>query len=259
MCGPYASSSLSEEYIRHKQTFLLNNFKTDAKRTVRWWEEPGAYDRLYHIVKNVDEIHMTGGEPMMTPEVADILNSIENTDVRISFNTNMTKFSDRIFDALSRFKKVEIYASLEGIEKHNDYIRYGSEWAVIEQAIEKIKTYPGIRLSIHPVLQHVSIYSMPNLVEFANNNKIRLQFNEIYPESAYGDNNGGYLTLNSAAPNDVDKFKQYLAQHPNPTLEKWASTYKFDPELHATFRRFVAMTDSIRGVSFEQTFNPSWI
>jgi radical SAM protein with 4Fe4S-binding SPASM domain len=257
MCGPYASSSLGEEYLRNEEMFAGNSFKLYNVKTIRWWEEPGALDKLYSIVRNVKDIHMTGGEPMMIPEVVDILNSIEDTNVKVTFNTNMTRFTDKVFTALSRFKTVEIYASLEGANEHNDYIRYGSKWETVVQAVEQIKTYPNIKLSINTVLQHSSIYTLPGLINYARDNNIKLQFTEVYPGSGYG--SGGYLTVNSAVPEDVEKFNLYLKENPNPTLESWINSYKFDPEQHVKFRKFVGITDKIRGVSFQKMFNPGWI
>jgi len=257
MCGPYASSSLSEEYVRNNELFSSNDFKVYNVKTIRWWEEPGALDKLYSMVQHVKSIHMTGGEPMMIPEVVDVLNSIENTNVKVTFNTNMTRFTKKVFVALSRFKTVGISASLEGVGKHNDYIRYGSKWETIVQAVDTIKKYPNIQLTIETVLQHSSIYTLPDLIKYAKDNNIKIHFNEVYTNSGYG--SGGYLTINSAAPDDVEKFKLYLKENPNPTLESWINSYKFDPEQHAKFRKFVGVTDKIRGVSFQQMFNPAWI
>jgi len=257
MCGPYASSSLGEEYVRNAELFSSNDFKIYNVKTIRWWEEPGALDKLYSIVRNIKDIHMTGGEPMMIPEVVDILNSIENTDVKVTFNTNMTRFTDKVFTALSRFKTVEIYASLEGADAHNDYIRYGSKWETILQAVDTIKKYPNIKLSINTVLQHSSIYTLPGLIKYATENNIKINFTEVYPGSGYG--SGGYLTVNSAAPEDVEKFKSYLKENPNTTLESWINRYSFDTAQHTKFQKFVEITDKIRGVSFQQMFNPTWI
>ena len=257
MCGPYASSSLSEEYVRNNELFSSNDFKVYNVKTIRWWEEPGALDKLYSMVQHVKSIHMTGGEPMMIPEVVDVLNSIENTNVKVTFNTNMTRFTEKVFVALSRFKTVGISASLEGVGKHNDYIRYGSKWETIVQAVDTIKKYPNIQLTIETVLQHSSIYTLPDLIKYAKDNNIKIHFNEVYTKSGYG--SGGYLTVNSAAPEDVEKFKSYLKENPNPTLESWINSYEFDSRQLAKFRKFVEITDKIRGISFQQMFNPTWI
>lgn len=259
MCGTYASSSLDEEYTKHKTIFLANKFHTDNSKTVRWWEDPGALNRLQSIVKNVKYIHFAGGEPMMVPELIDILNTINDDKIiRISFNTNMTKLTDKLLNSLSRFKKgvVNISASLEGVGKQNDYVRYGSKWDTISNAIDQVLALPNLNLSISSVLQATSVYSVPGLIEYAKNKKISLKFSEVYSESGYG--TGGYLTINSVTPADIAILQQYLDTTPNSVLQAWINTYKFNLEKHIQFRKYTEMIDSIRGTDFKTTFNPIW-
>jgi radical SAM protein with 4Fe4S-binding SPASM domain len=257
MCGTYASSSIADEYIKNKSTYEQHKFFGNDLKTVRWWEEPGALDKLYDVVKDARYIHFTGGEPMMIPEVVDILNRLDPAHViKISFNTNMTKCSDKIFETFKKFKWVEIYASVEGVEEHNDYVRYGSKWSVIDSAIQRLREYTNVKLILMSVLQHTSVFTVPRLIEYANTNNLELLFSEVYHASGFGE--GGYLVLDSVAPADIDKFRDYLTHHPNSTLHAWIDGYQFDTEKHARYREYVTMLDGIRGTNFQQIFSPSW-
>ena len=96
------------------------------------------------------------------------------------------------------------------------------------------------------------------VVEFANNNDIKINFGEVYPGSV---DNSGHLTIHSASEKDVDNFKTWLNSctfKQKNTIQNWVDTYKFNPQLHNRFKEYVRMLDSIRGTNFVKTFNPSW-
>jgi molybdenum cofactor biosynthesis enzyme MoaA len=260
MCGPYASSSLAEEYLQHKDTYVKNDFEYTARlKTVRWWEETGAAEKLIELVQTAKYLNFAGGEPLMVPEFVRLLDNVNvNTIRRINFNTNMTKFNDKIFAALDRFPRgvVKVYASIEGIGAHNDYIRYGEDWQLVADAVDRIKSLPKIKIAINSVMQATTVYSAPALVKFGKQKNIEIVFGEVYPMTGYG--TSGYLTINSVSPADIQQFQQYLDANPHPVLQGWVDKYEFDPEQHSRFRKFTEMIDSIRGTDFKTTFNPNW-
>ena len=258
MCGAYASSSIATEYVKNKDTFIQNGFRLhneSSLKTVRWWEEPGAMDRLYGLLEHVKYIHFTGGEPMMIPEVVDILNYMNPDQVaKVSMNTNMTKFTDRAYQALSRFRQVQINASMEGVAEHNDYVRYGSEWHTIARAVDKLRSMANVYLLPVHVLQHTSIYTLPRLKAYCQDNRLQLKCSEIYHNSAHG-----ISTIDSVSPADVAQFREYLEANPDQTFQAWVAKYNFDPEKHARYQKYVTMLDSIRGTDFLATFSPKWV
>jgi MoaA/NifB/PqqE/SkfB family radical SAM enzyme len=260
MCGPYASSSLAEEYLRHKDTYIKNDFKYTARlKTVRWWEEPGAIEKLMSVVKKVKYLSFSGGEPLMVPEIVDVLNSANVDTIRsITCNTNMTKFNDRVLAAFNRFPRgvVHIRSSIEGVGLHNDYIRYGEKWSVISSAVDLIQQLPKINITISSVLQATTVYAAPDLIKYGKEKNIKIDFGAVYPNTGYGA--GDYLTINSVHPQDVRQFQQYLKSQPHAVLQAWINKYEFDPEKHVRFRKFTEMIDGIRGTDFKTTFDPTW-
>jgi len=260
MCGAYASSTIASEYIRHESTFVQNGFQLhDSQRhtlkTVRWWEEPGALDRLYTIARGARYIHFTGGEPMMIPEVVDILNAMDaDRVIKVSMNSNMTRFTDRAYQAFERFQLVHINASMEGVAEHNDYVRHGSDWSQITETVERLRTMPNVNIMPVHVLQHTSIFALPRLRTYCESVGLQLKCSEVYHQSAHGN-----ITRDSASPVDVQRFRDYLNDNPEPTFQAWIDKYQFDPVRHAGFHRYVNMLDSIRGTNFDSTFNPTWM
>ena len=258
MCGAYASSSIATEYVRHRDKFEQRGFRIHNEatlKTVRWWEEPGALDRLYALARDVKYIHFTGGEPMMIPEVVDILNSMDPDQViKVSMNTNLTKFNERIYTALSRFRLVQINASMEGIAEHNDYVRYGSQWQQLEEAVARLRTMPNVDLLPVHVLQHTSVFALPRLKDYCQSQGLKLMCSEVYHNSGHG-----VLTIDSVSPADVSEFQAYLDQNPDPTFQAWVNKYCFNQEKHARYREYIALLDSIRNTDFDAVFHPHWV
>jgi sulfatase maturation enzyme AslB (radical SAM superfamily) len=203
----------------------------------------------------VSRINFAGGEPLLVPEVTDILNSLDLSKIKnISMNTNLTRLTVKHLEAFERFNSIDIMVSLEGIKEHNDYIRYGSSWVTVEQNIKTLKELSNIKLSITHVLQHTSIFSLPDLVEFSEQHDIPLNLTEIYHGSYPSP---GVLTVNSALPKHVNLFVAWLSEYNGrykAHLINWIKKYEFNNDLHYKFCDYITMLDGIRGNSFTDTF-----
>lgn len=112
-------------------------------------------DRKFHEdVVNVDnhwkledfmyaeEIKFTGGEPMLHPDFIKTIDMIISTGrqhlITLDIFTNASWIPrDKVLDRLKQFKKVRINLSVDGIGTVNEYIRYPSEWAIVEESVKE--------------------------------------------------------------------------------------------------------------------------
>jgi radical SAM protein with 4Fe4S-binding SPASM domain len=259
MCGSYASSSIADEYKKHESKYNSIGMVGAWEPTNRWWDDQTSLDNLKSILTTVSRIHFAGGEPLLLPEVTDILNSLDPSKIKeISFSTNLTRLTDKFLNAIKNFKLVKIQVSLEGHGEHNDYIRNGSDWTTINSNINKLLEYPNVILTITHVLQHTSIFALPKLLKYhaeLNAKKtVDLYLNEIYHGSYPSP---GVLTVNSALPIHVNRFVAWLEEyrgHHQAQLTNWIKKYEFDASLHQKFNEYINMLDGIRGNSFANTF-----
>lgn len=255
MCGSYASSSIADEYRKHEAEYNDIGMVGAWEPTTRWWDDQESLDNLKNILTTVSRINFAGGEPLLVPEVTDILNSLDPSKIKnISMNTNLTRLTTKHLEAFKRFNSIDIMVSLEGIKEHNDYIRHGSEWGIIEQNIKTLKELSNVKLSITHVLQHTSIFSLPNLIEFSGQHSIHVNLTEIY----YGSYpSPGVLTINSVLPAHINRFVSWLENYTGayqPQLINWIKKYEFDAELNTKFHQYISMLDRIRGNNFANTF-----
>ena len=260
MCGPYASSSILAEYKMHQRQY--NEYGIESN-----WEDPNTPNDWYtyshnkkimlDIVSKASGINFGGGEPFISPMLVEVLNVI-NPKTHLTFNTNMTRINDRVLNALKKFNNIVIDASIDGVGLHNDYIRHGSKWNLIIENFKKLKDCNNINIHIHYILQHTSLFTLNDVLTFANDNNININFGEVYAGSVDG---SGHLTINSASEKDVLSFTKWLTTINFPSkiaIENWIQNYKFNTTLHERFKHYFTMLDKIRGTNFVKTFNPSW-
>jgi MoaA/NifB/PqqE/SkfB family radical SAM enzyme len=252
MCGSYASSSLTEEYLKHGDVYQKHGFKVDVKKTIRWWDNPETFQKLIKTVKNLKVLKFAGGEPMMVPETLEVLKAA-NPNTMIYFSTNMTRFTEELWQVLQKFEYINATVSLEGIEEHNNYIRYGSNWPVIHQGILRLRTMNNVKiLNIGHVLQHTSVYTLPKLIDYCNEFQLNLMTNEVYSPK-------GHLTINSVSERDYEIFLNKLNENTKDEIIRWTKKYNFDINLHNLYQSYVSALDEIRKTNYQSVFQPNWI
>jgi radical SAM protein with 4Fe4S-binding SPASM domain len=166
-CGHIFSSSwYSDQAALAGPEWKANNkpLKFAGRTEIDMWEQ------LIPHLDYVEQIYFAGGEPLMMEEHYNILEELERRgrfDVRLIYNTNFThvKLKDRyVFDYWKKFKSVAVGASLDAMGPRAEYIRKGTDWAVVEQnRIRMLETCPNVDFYISPTL---SILNAMHITDF---------------------------------------------------------------------------------------------
>jgi organic radical activating enzyme len=132
--------------------------------------ETDIWEQLIPHLDYVEQIYFAGGEPLMMEEHYNILEELERRgrfDVRLIYNTNFTqvKLKDRwVFDYWKKFESVAVGASLDAMGPRAEYIRRGTDWAIVEQnRIKMLETCPNVDFYISPT---VSILNAMHVTDF---------------------------------------------------------------------------------------------
>lgn len=261
MCSPRYSSQLEQEYLTHPEKlpqFQHHVIKDQIGITDKfWWENPVILNQVKDILSSAHFVNFAGGEPLMGPKLFELLDVIPLT-CRIFFNTNLTKLNEKFIDKIEKFSKVTISASIDGVGSHQEYIRYGSNWSVLDRNIRRTQQIKMLELfEVSFILQHTSVYTWPAFWQYMNDQNIRVELFDVYVNT-----NEGSFTINSVSPHDYEQFKNWNDSHPGPHSQRisaWLNTYTFDIEAHRKFKLYVNTLDQIRGCNFKETFNPTWI
>ena len=262
MCSPYSSSSIWSEYLQNKTAYRSIDIvwtKPGAAGAMeqKWWTTPAFKEFSEKILSSVNFLHFTGGEPFMVPEVENMLKAVPDpAQVDLLFVTNLTIINDFTLDLIKEFRSVSIVVSLEGTGKKNNYVRFGSDFSLIEHNLEKIKNIlqHKLDLGVNHTFQHTSIYCLPELIDWCHNQGLPLHFSSHSgPE---------HMRINSVPPADIEKFKLWIGQAAivDPAVRSYITNalvdYQYSPDLNSKFRQYTSMLDSIRGNNFDSTFKP---
>lgn len=165
-CGHIFSSSWFQDQVKlagpewakdRKPLMLAGKNKTDL------------VEQLLEHVDYVEQIYFAGGEPLMMDEHYTILDELERRgrfDVKLIYNTNFTqmKLKNRsVFDYWRKFKSVSVGASLDDYGARAEYIRKGTEWAVVEEnRREMMKICPSVDFYVSPTLSIMNAWHLPD-------------------------------------------------------------------------------------------------
>lgn len=124
--------------------------------TDQWRMQKFPYDKINF--ETTKRIYWGGGEPTVMPEFYAFLRSCidqKQTNFDLCIGTNAVKISDTLLKLLKEFPRVTFSVSIDGYEKVNDYIRWGTNFNDLRQNCFRI-------LEQGHVLAFQTVFSMYN-------------------------------------------------------------------------------------------------
>lgn len=126
-----------------------------------------------------EKLTILGGEPFydqITFEFLKVLvNQGKSKNIQVDLNTNMTAITqDKMEFLVSNFRKIMIKGSIDGIGLVNNYLRYPSKWADIENSINIVRSFPAADLIVTTALSNLSLIKYYELIRWASNTKTNL-------------------------------------------------------------------------------------
>jgi len=165
-CGHIFSSSWYQDQAKlaggdWKQSNPVLNY---AGRT-----ETDMWEQLIPHLDYVEQIYFAGGEPLLMEEHYRILDELvkrKRFDVRLIYNTNFTHTDlkgNSVFEYWKQFDSVAVGASLDASGARGEYIRKGTDWAVVEQnRRDMLAICPKVDFYISPTLSIMNALHLPD-------------------------------------------------------------------------------------------------
>lgn len=260
MCDPKASSALHTERLMNATTFeqaAVPGIRVVRERIPEWWETPEFQEFSTKLFEHARRINITGGEPFMIAETINVLDRLttRSNDIKIGFNSNLTKLPAAILERLPKFPGLQMVVSLEGISEMAEYLRYPCTWEDVDTNIRLvIDQLSTERVGVNHTLQHGSMYSLPALAEYCHSLGIEIVYTMVQGIDC--------LKLSSVPPADCEKFLSWLetthAVNDNDKnfLRNAVKSVKFDLQRYRDFRKYIETLDLVRGTSWDQVFQP---
>ena len=173
-CGPTDSNFWYEDY-----TQLWGQTFKDSP-TYRWYESPGFWDQMFLRLKNVEQIHTVGGEPLLIDQHFTLLEKCIEMGIAhkitIEYNSNITFIPEKAWRLWSHFKRINIGASIDGVGRINDYIRHPSKFVNIYNNLKRIdSSETNVFCWIATTVQIYNAHHLPELMKWVVKNK----FNKV--------------------------------------------------------------------------------
>ena len=174
MCQPQDSDLINKEY---KELISLDNSLSSILPIVDFEISDDLTNYIESIRNNASEIKIirfSGGEPLINKSFYELLDFlIQNDhakDIEFRLNTNLTKMKEETLEKLSKFKKVTIDFSIDGLGSVYEYIRYPMIWDITKSKIgmtyEFMSKYDNIKMNANFTVQIYNIFCMFDLIDF---------------------------------------------------------------------------------------------
>jgi len=132
--------------------------------------ELDMWEQLEPHLDYVEQIYFAGGEPLLMEEHYRILDELVKRKlfhVRLIYNTNFTHTDLKgrsVFEYWKQFDSVAVGASLDAAGARGEYIRKGTDWAVVEQnRRDMLEICPQVDFYISPTLSIMNAWHLPDL------------------------------------------------------------------------------------------------
>lgn len=150
-------------------------------------------------------IKLAGGEPMLHPQIVEILRWCGENDLGVALLSNFTskpKIVRSVFEVAKQYPKISLQASLDSVNENINNITRGKTREVLDNIDIAIDS--GIDLQIATVLTSSNIHSAHNIIEHFFPRLRRFHFMNLMPTVKIR-RNGSYDKL-KADPVSVDEF-----------------------------------------------------
>jgi hypothetical protein len=229
-CNPVFSSSWKLEYEKYKDDPVFRQYDGAYNISVngmRWEESPLFLKELLENVDRVEELYITGGEPLLIEEHFVLLQEIVDRGyqkkIRLRYNTNLTVLPRKFLDLVSQFDKVQINCSFDGIGLRSDWLRHPSKWSILSKNFYKlVEELPKAKIVINCAISIFNVLYVHELFDFSrevttNTGKFIEVTVDIVHEPDYMSLNNLPLNLKTEA---ISRIKNIFEQHCLKDFEK---------------------------------------
>lgn len=231
---------------------LLEN----GEKPFNWFSKDEESKLIKNINKSIKfwgDIYLTiaGGESFASRQTLNLINNLINLGLSNKINleiiSNFT-INSSILSKLTLFKSINLYASVDGIGKVNDYIRYPSKFSVIEKNIINIK---NIKITLVPSISIYNILYVDEIIKWAESYDLDIYFGHVtYPEYLFV---GNFPKIIPIAIEKLNKIKSEKYYDKIKELIKWIEDIKVIGDSFDKFSSFTEDLDNKRNQSLKDS------
>ena len=154
-CWPMASTRVANF---HHQAGLI-----DIKQVVS--PSIDDYEFLSPIAHRIRDLVILGGEPFYDKNCLKFLHwASHNLTSRITLFTNGSAVD---WDWVDQYPgKIVMVFSIDAVEKPAEYIRFGTDWTIVEQNLQRAQDHPSVELRVNITQTVYNYYYISDIIDF---------------------------------------------------------------------------------------------
>lgn len=188
-----------------------------------------GFRKVYKQIPTIGTLNFMGdGEPLLNPELNDIIHYASLNNIYTVVTTNATLLDKNTISNWEENKVYKIHASVDAVGKLYEEVRVGADWG---KTLENLKLVgeSSIPLCINVVLTKKTISGMPDMVKLCKEVGAR-EITFLMPICTYGDDR-------EVRPED-NKVNRQLFSDTKKLCNELGIKWIFPLGLQPTFRRF---------------------
>ena len=181
ICSPHLSSLWQSQFSKlNLELTPVAMFKTiDLEKF-----QGNRLESLHNLSTDLTHLLIYGGEPLINDEVIDYLKYLTisgiSKNIRLTLNTNGTLYSEELISIFKKFQFVDLFLSIDDIEKRFEYQRWPAKWAKIDSNIQNYAKLGGnIKVEFYPSVSVLNIVNIEETLTKLSTYNISITFNNI--------------------------------------------------------------------------------
>ena len=181
-CGTGASSKWNEDKA------MLNKYPNTEKYDIdnKWIEQDSfIWDNIKENLKYTKRFNFLGGEPFANKQHNKFIETISQSkyakDITLSYVSNGTLLTEKMFDHLIRFKQVIIRLSLDAIGTPGEYFRFPIKWNNFVKKLELMQNFAEknehLDIGVQWTCSNISIFYLVDTYDYMKKNFPSIKFN----------------------------------------------------------------------------------
>ena len=244
MCFPLCSTKIYQEV--EQQGGNIGKFVSNQQVKK---SQVTALDIINNVnLKSIKRIKIVGGEPFVSPQtfkLFDILEPYAN-NIHLQITTNCTFFPKKYLKILSKFKRLVVLLSIDGVEKTAEYIRYGCEWNTVLEVLKQWSN-TDFQKRITTSVQAYNMHQLPEIYQLAAEHHIPFSYHMVY--------NPSYLSVWSMPTDYMQKCVNIIQNSDMQEKDKKTLIQIFrskpNNQEFTEFKEYTALMDNIRNQNIE--------
>lgn len=179
-CGSEHSSSWTNK-LKKSPGIVSSRFIKLKDKNPRIISESDVDTKIIPILNTLDEVRITGGEPLTDPVFYYFLERVpteiaKNIELLIVTNLSKLNYENKNGKELfKKFKKVNLRVSLDADPSTFEYFRSGSDFQEIDKNIKTVKDIKNVELSAVCAVNILNITRIKNIFKYVEKNNIKLK------------------------------------------------------------------------------------